>query len=243
VVVVGGGLTGVEIAAELAATRHVTLVTADGVGGFLSRAGQEYLRARLEAMDVRVVDAAVREVRAGEVVTDGEILRCDACVWAGGFSAPPLAKASGLAVNERGQILVDERLRSLSHPDVYAAGDAAELQFDAGAPIRMGCKYAMPMAIQVAENIARAASGKVEKPFRFGDTGFCISLGRKDGLIQLTRTDGSPLGIIRGRWAAWIKEKIVRYTIWSLRLERHFAFYRWRNPPLPAPGEPKRLAA
>jgi NADH dehydrogenase FAD-containing subunit len=99
------------------------------------------------------------------------------------------------------------------------------------------------MAIQVAENIARAAAGKVEKPFRFGDTGFCISLGRKDGLIQLSRADGSPAGIIKGWWAARIKELICRYTIWSLKLERRFAFYRWRTPALPAANEPKRLAA
>jgi NADH dehydrogenase FAD-containing subunit len=241
-VVVGGGLTGVEIAAELAPTRRVTLVTSDALGSFLSSAGQQYLRQRLTDMGVRIVDASVREVRAGEVALDGEILKCDACVWAGGFIAPPLAKAAGLTVNERGQLLVDERLRSLSHPNIYAVGDAANPQFDAGAPIRMGCKYAMPMAIHAAENVARAAAGKVERPFRFGDTGFCISLGRKDGLIQLAHIDGRPAGIIKGKWAAFIKESVVRYTIWSLKLERRFAFYRWRRPALPA-NEPKRLAA
>ncbi|HEX9296867.1 MAG TPA: FAD-dependent oxidoreductase [Polyangiaceae bacterium] len=241
-VVVGGGLTGVEIAAELARQSSVTLMTANGVGPFLSAKGQAYLRERLTAMGVRILEARVREVRAGEVELEhGETLP-GLCVWAGGFEAPPLARTSGLRVNGRGQILVDERLRSLSHPSVYAVGDAAEPQFDAGAPIRMGCKYAMPMAVHAAENLARATAGLAQQPFRFGDTGFCISLGREDGLIQLNASDGTPGGILTGRLAAWIKEQVCRFTVWAIQLERCFAFYRWRTPPLPA-HEPQRLTA
>jgi NADH dehydrogenase FAD-containing subunit len=244
IVVVGGGLTGVEIAAEWAArpSSKVTLVTANGVGRFLSAKGQAYLRERLTAMGVRIVEARVREVRAGEVELEGGETLSGFCVWAGGFDGSPLARGSGLSVNERGQILVDECLRSLSHPNVYAVGDAAEPRFDAGAPIRMGCKYAMPMAVHAAENLARAAAGRAEQPFRFGDTGFCISLGRDDGLIQFNQSDGTPAGIVTGRLAAWIKEQVCRFTVWSIQLERRFAFYRWRIPPLSAHG-PQRLAA
>jgi NADH dehydrogenase FAD-containing subunit len=103
----------------------------------------------------------------------------------------------------------------------------------------------MPMAVHAAENLARAAGGRTEQPFRFGDTGFCISLGRHDGLIQLSRRDGAPTGVLTGRLAAWIKETICRYTVWSVKLERRFAFYRWLSPPKKAlAADPaKRLAA
>jgi NADH dehydrogenase FAD-containing subunit len=276
VLVVGGGLTGVEIASELAEAHpslRVTLVAAGGVAPGFSPAARAHMRRVLEGLGVRVLDAAVREVRAGEVVLDdhsgnpervpgpsrddhrralpvsdhaGLSLACEACVWATGFRAPPLARAAGLAVNERDQVLVDGRLRSLSHASVYAVGDAAFLTESAGAPIQTGCKYAMPMAVHAADNLARATRGRNERSFRFGDTGFCVSLGRRDGVVQLSRRDGTLAGVITGRWAAFIKERIVRYTIWSLRLERHFAFYRWLSPPrgaLPAGDEPRRLAA
>jgi NADH:ubiquinone reductase (H+-translocating) len=244
-VVVGGGLTGIEIASEMAERGHaVALVAESGLGSFFSAPAQAHLRAVLTRMGVRIVDGAVREVREVEVVVGDERLP-GTCVWAGGFAAPALARNAGIEVNALGQILVDERLRSLSHPNIYGVGDAASPQFDAGSPIRMGCKYAMPMAAHAAENIARAAAGRNERSFRFGDTGFCVSLGRKEGLIQLSRRDGTPASILTGRLAAFIKEAICRFTVWSLRLERHFAFYRWLPPPrksLSEPGE-RRLTA
>ena len=217
------------------------------------------MRKQLLTKGVRIVDAKVKEVRAQEVVLDGgsgagegggdgrgEVLPCDVCVWASGFRAPALAADSGLQVNPLGQIVVDERLRSRSHPNVYAVGDAAAADFDAGSPILMGCKYAMPMAVHAAENLARTERGTSERPFRFGDTGFCISLGRSDGLVQLNHTDGTAKRIVTGRLAAWIKEQICRFTVWSLKLERHFAFYRWLSPRAGsalASKDPKRLAA
>lgn len=247
VVVVGGGLTGIETAAEVAERgARVTLVAQGGVGTFLSPAAQHYLRGALGRLGVRVVDAKVREARAGAVVLgDGEELKCDACVWAGGFLAPPLARASGLEVSERGGIVVDARLRSVSHPEVYAVGDAADPRFDAGAPLRTGCKYAMPTAVHAADNLARSLAGEDERPFGLGDSIFCVSLGRRDGLIQLMTNAGEPRGIVTGRLGAWIKERVVRFTVWSMKLERYFAFYRWPQPRrrLPRESEPKRLVA
>jgi NADH dehydrogenase FAD-containing subunit len=245
VVVAGGGLTGVEIAAELADKAEVTLVTSGGIGAFLSPEAQASLRKQLLTLGVRIVDAAVKEVRASEVVLEDATLPCDACVWAGGFAAPPVARAAGLAVNDAGQTVVDERLRSRSHPNVYAVGDAACADFDAGSPIRMGCKYAMPMAVHAAENLARELRGESGRPFRFGDSGFCISLGRKHGLVQLNHRDGTAKQVITGKWAVRIKEWICRFTVWSLRLERRFAFYRWLRPSRRAleGSATKRLAA
>ncbi len=202
VVVVGGGPTGIETAAELADHgARVTLVASPGVGGFLSPAGQWYLLRALARLGVRIVEARVREVRAGSVVLDGGELPCDACVWAGGFRAAPLARESGLQVSVEGRIIVDAQLRSVSHPMVYAVGDAAEARTEAGAPIGTGCKYAMPMGAHAAENLARALSGEAERPFRIGGIPLCLSLGRRDGLLQLVGRDGQPGGVITGRTA------------------------------------------
>ncbi len=246
VVVVGGGPTGIETAAELAEHgARVTLVASPGVGGFLSPAGQWYLLRALARLGVRIVDARVREVRAGAVVVDGGELACDACVWAGGFRAAPLARESGLEVSVEGRIVVDAQLRSVSHPMVYAVGDAAEVRSEAGATVATGCKYAMPMGAHAAENLARAMAGEAERPFRVGHIPTCLSLGRRDGLLQLVGRDGRPGSIVTGRPAAWIKERILRFTIWALRLERRFAFFFWGKPKRLPPPQPeaKQLAA
>lgn len=48
-------------------------------------------------------------------------------VWAAGFRVPDLAREAGFAVDERDRMLVDAALRSMSHPEVYAIGDAAAM--------------------------------------------------------------------------------------------------------------------
>ncbi len=246
VVVVGGGPTGIETAAELAEQgARVTLVASPGVGGFLSPAGQWYLVRALARLGVRIVEARVREVRAGAVVVDGGELPCDACVWAGGFRASRLARESGLEVSVEGRIIVDAQLRSVSHPVVYAVGDAAEARSEAGAPLAAGCKHAMPMGAHAALNLARSLAGEAERPFRIGEIPLCLSLGRRDGLFQMVGHGGKPGRIITGRSAAWLKEGILRFTVWALGLERHFAFAFWPKPKRLPPQQPqaKQLAA
>jgi NADH dehydrogenase len=85
------------------------------------------------------------------------------------------------------------------------------------------------MGAHVADNVAARVLGRPEAAFRFGDEGLCMSLGRRDGMIQLAKTDGTPRElVITGRLGAWLKEQVCRYTIWSLRSEgRGFLSYRW----------------
>ena len=171
------------------------------MGGFLSPVGQWYLMRALARLGVRIVDAQVREVRAGRSVADGELAARSAC--GRGDSGPRRWPASGLQVSGEGSILVDARLRSVSHAKVYAVGDAADAD---------RCRRADPHGLQVcdadgghvAENLARSQAGKAERPFRMAIP-LCLSLGRRDGLLQLGHA-GKPGGIITGR-AARVKER------------------------------------
>ena len=131
-------------------------------------------------------------------------------MWCTSFEVSAIAREAGLRVNERGQIVVDDFLRS-SDPDIYAAGDAADCRGR-----RMSCALALPMGAYVADLL----SGATEKPFRFGFVIQCISLGRNDGIIQFVHADDSPKErCLTGRPAAWIKELICRYTVMSMRME------------------------
>ncbi|MEV0402962.1 FAD-dependent oxidoreductase [Actinoallomurus sp. NPDC050550] len=216
VAVVGGGLTGIEAAAELGETRSrgtVRLVTADRLGPALSERGREHLRrvfARL-GVDVRE-NTRVAEVCAdGLSLADGEKVPADIVVWAAGFRVSALARDAGFAVDEQGRMFVDSALRSVSHPEVYAIGDAAVLRRPDGHELRMACATALPSARQVARAVGDDLAGREPGPFKFRYVNQCISLGRRDALVQYVRADDSPVELVlTGRIAALYKEVIVR---------------------------------
>ena len=92
------------------------------------------------SLGVEIVEQSqVRAVRSHSVVLDqGRELACSLCVWTAGFVVQPLAREAGLPVNERDQVLVDPFLRSVSHQEIYAMGDAASPVEDPGvAHVRM----------------------------------------------------------------------------------------------------------
>lgn len=226
--VVGGGLTGIEVASESAETYpglQVTLLTRGTLGSGLSDKGRRYLRQTFGKLGIGIHEhTAVARVEADHLVTvTGERVEFDLCLWAGTFTALPLARQAGFAVNSRGQILVDPYLRSLSHPEVYAVGDAGIPADDIGVPIRMACATAMPMAAHAVDNIVAQLKGHKLTPYSFAYFFQCISLGRQNGLIQLVYADDSPRErIFTGRFGAWFKEMICKYTTIGLKYERLF---------------------
>jgi NADH dehydrogenase len=218
VTIVGGGLTGIELATEIAESYgdlQVSLVSQTRVAETWSDAARVHVLASLRRMSVRVEEGPhIRAVHEGHLETDRGAMPFDLCIWAGGFVPDSLAWNSGLRVNEQGQALVDAQLRSVSHPGVHVIGDLAAI-----AP--MGCKSAMPAGAWAAENIARRLRGSPELPLQYGVPFFCVSLGRRDGLIQMAARDGSMSGrVLTHRRGAWFKEFICRSTLWALRMER-----------------------
>lgn len=224
--VCGGGLTGIEAASEIAESWPavpVGLVTSGRIGAGLSEKGRRHVKDVFARRSVEVREgAAVRRVGPAALeLEDGATLPFDACLWAGAFSAPALARQANLAVNERGQMLLDPCLRSLSHPEVFGAGDAAIPVEPPGVPLRMACATALPFGAQAAENVAALLLGHEPEPFRFVYAIQCISLGRKDGLIQLVHRDDSPRErVVTGRPAALLKEAICRFGSSGLAFER-----------------------
>lgn len=187
VVVAGGGATGIETAAEVASAYphlKVRLITREPVALFLNKSVGSSIRRRLMRLGVEIIDqVTVTAVRPQSVVTDqGDELACDLCIWTGGFVAPPLAKEAGLAVNERNQIVVDHFLRSISHPEIYAIGDAASPREDPGAHVRMSAVTAAIMGAHGADSLSAVLSGKAPRPFGFAYLGQGIALGRHNAI-------------------------------------------------------------
>ncbi|WP_205684100.1 NAD(P)/FAD-dependent oxidoreductase [Cryobacterium aureum] len=223
IVVVGNGATGIEVAAELAESQpnlRVTLIGQRPLGGWLSKRAARRLHRVCERLGVVVRDdVIVTEVRHDSLLLDGgETLAADAAIWALGFSVSPIAREAGIDVDADGRILVDGTLRSTSHPDIYAVGDAGAAQGSDNRPLRMACATAIPMGKYAATAIAARLRGEIPRPFRFRYVFQCLSLGRRDGVIQFLHPDDHPTGfVLVGRPAALYKEAIVRGAALSAR--------------------------
>jgi NADH dehydrogenase FAD-containing subunit len=123
---------------------------------------------------------------------------------------------------------VDSFLRALGHENIHVIGDAACV-VEPPSSMPMGCKTAMPMGTYVAESLARLSRGQGSRPFDYLNAAYCISLGRRDGLVQLYREDGAPRRwVFRGRLGAWLKELVCRAVAGTLAAERRgLSVYAW----------------
>ena len=222
VLVVGGGLTGVEAATEIAEARpdlRVAIAARGGLGDWLNEKAQRHLRAVFDRLGIAVHEHTeiARVEPAGAVTADARTIPAQLTVWTAGFSVHPIAAASTLRVAGTGQIVVDATMRSVSHPDVYAIGDAALADGPGGKPLRMSCASGTPMAWQAADAIAARLTGRriPKAPLRYFNQ--CISLGRRDGIIQfVTADDRAKPSLITGKVAARYKEFVCKGAAWGV---------------------------
>ncbi|MFF8834166.1 NAD(P)/FAD-dependent oxidoreductase [Streptomyces sp. NPDC015130] len=237
VVVVGGGLTGLEGATEIAEARpdlDVSLVTRGALGDWLSEKGRAHLRKVVDKLGITVHEhAAVDAVEADRVTTaDGRTVPADVTVWTTGFAVHPIAGATGLELTDGGRIVVDGTMRSVSHPDVYAIGDAAMALGAGDKPLRMSCASGVPMAWQAADAIAARLTGTKVPHTDIGYTAQCMSLGRSEALIQFVTSDDQAVEkALTGRMAARVKELICKGAAWGAA-----------NPTLGMPTRRRRVA-
>lgn len=214
VVVVGGGLTGVEAASEFAEDgRPVTLVCGKILAPSVGKSGRKSLRKQLKKLNVSVLEGvSVASVAADHVVlSDGRSVESSATVWTAGFGVPGLARSSGLSTDALGRLITDETLTSIDDPYILAAGDAASPSEN---PLRMSCQSALPLGAQAAETVLSRIAGTTPKNVDQAFTGQCISVGRHGGTIQLARRDDSTIPLyIGGRVGATIKEAVCKGTV------------------------------
>ncbi|MFE7584174.1 NAD(P)/FAD-dependent oxidoreductase [Streptomyces gardneri] len=238
VVVVGGGLTGLEAATEIAEARpdlDVSLTARGALGDWLSEKGRAHLRKVVDKLGITVHEhAAVDAVEADRVTTaDGRTVPADVTVWTTGFAVRPIAGATTLELTDGGQIVVDSTMRSVSHPDVYAVGDAAMALGPGDKPLRMSCASGVPMAWQAADAIAARLAGTKVPNIDIHYSQQCISLGRSEALIQFVTADDQAVEkALTGRMAARYKEMICKGAAWGVA-----------NPTLGIPTRRRRVAA
>ncbi|MEU6617615.1 NAD(P)/FAD-dependent oxidoreductase [Streptomyces parvus] len=221
VTVVGGGLTGVEAATELAETRpdlDVSLIARAGLGDWLSPKGARHLHKVFSNLRITTHEhTTVTAVHADRVTTTEGDIPAAVTIWTTGFAVHPIARATTLETGDTGQITVDATMRSLSHPDVYAIGDAALVTGPGDKPLRMSCASGVPTAWQAADAIAARLTDTKLPTISARYFNQCISLGRKEGLIQyVTADDRAVSAALTGRLAALYKELVCKGAAWGV---------------------------
>ncbi|MBN6038451.1 NAD(P)/FAD-dependent oxidoreductase [Amycolatopsis sp. 195334CR] len=222
VLVVGGNLTAIEAATEIAESRpglRVSLATRGELGGWLGPKARGHLLRAFDRFGITIHEHTTieRVERAAAIAADGTAFASEATVWAAGFAVHPIAAASGLEVASTGQIEVDRQMRSVSHPDVYVAGDSAFVIGENGRPLPMSCASAGSTSKQAVAAIIGDLTGREIAVTSMSYVGNHISLGRKDAIFQLVDGDarGKPWAL-RGRTAARVKTAILDGAAWAL---------------------------
>jgi NADH dehydrogenase FAD-containing subunit len=192
------------------------------------------MRQSLGRQKIEIIDQTrVGSVQPNVVFTeDGGAIPFDACLWTGGFCVSPLTREAGVAVNERDQVLVDPFLRSISHPEIYAVGDAAHPVEDPGAPWRMAAATAVVMGAHVADCLAAELKGRAPRPLGFWWLGQGISLGRRDAVGFNNFPDDVQRGpLFTGRLGTAIRESFVHFLTALPAFERFWpGFFIWPGP-------------
>ena len=220
VVVGGGGATGVELAGELAevlpkvAQAHglapevpaVQLVEA-GPAILAGSSPQLIGKAAKILADLGVavrVNATIAAVTVdGFRLTDGQLVEGGVFVWAGGVKAPAVVADSGLPTGHNGRVKVDQYLRVLDRPDIYAAGDLASVTDPrTGHVLPPLAQVALEEGETVARNLDAELKGKPLEAFTFHDKGFVVSVGTRRAVADIA---GITTG---GRLAHLLKDAI-----------------------------------
>ncbi|WP_326601743.1 NAD(P)/FAD-dependent oxidoreductase [Rhodococcus sp. PD04] len=228
VVVIGGGLTGLETVTELAQShpRHTHVLVGDPGAGFPANT-QRYIRRRLDELGVEVLSGRrVTRVDDGSVaLDDGAEIPATLVVRTAGFSVPDLARRSGLPVDEHGRLRVRDTLQAVDGTPIVGVGDSMPIvgvgdavAVEGNDHLRMSCQAAMPLGSHGADTMWQLLQGREPAPLSLGFVSTCISLGRDRGVVQLSARDDTPSRwAVRGRLAAPVKEAVVRGTIHSMQ--------------------------
>jgi NADH dehydrogenase len=171
VVVVGAGLTGIETACELPGrlralfdrdTRVVLVDRNPAVGSDMGASARPVIEQALSDNGVETrtgvgVDAVGRE---GVTLSSGEQLAAATMVWCAGMRASPLSEQIPVARDRLGRLPVDDQLRVIGAPSVFAAGDVAAARMDEDHLSVMSCQHGRPMGRYAGYNVVSDLLGE-----------------------------------------------------------------------------------
>ncbi|MQA21599.1 NAD(P)/FAD-dependent oxidoreductase [Rugamonas rivuli] len=236
IVIIGGGATGVELAAELReasgvyaaygfrqlkAERDVRITLLEGAPRILAPLPEKVSTAALELLHQRAVkvvtDTRVTAIGADAVTAGDTVYPAQIVVWAAGIKAPDFLAQLGLPTVKSGQLDVDARLAVKGHADIYALGDCAACAGPDGKLVPPRAQAAHQQADYLAAHFLRRRQGRPpqERPYVYRDYGSLVSFGQ-------TTSVGSLMGSLKG--LSWFVDGMVARLMYvSLHLMHHRA--------------------
>ena len=221
VVVVGAGLTGIETACELP-TRLRTLFGRDGrvvlvdrnahVGSDMGASARPVIARALADNGVEIrTSVSVDEVSAdGVALSSGERLPAATVVWCAGMRASPLTEQLPVPRDRLGRVAVDDHLRVIGVPSIFAAGDVAAARMDDEHLSVMSCQHGRPMGRYAGYNVISDLYGEPMLTLRIPWYVTVLDLGQAgavytEGWDRIVVADGA-------------KAKSTKHTINAIRI-------------------------
>ncbi len=229
VAIVGGGATGVELAAELHGTtrqlstyglenldpdKHVRLIIVEAAERILSGLPPRLSQAVSQRLGELGVEVHARE-RVVEVHSDGlttasgRFIPASMMVWSAGIKAPDfLADLDGLESNRINQLIVLPTLQTTRDDNIFAFGDCAACPMPDGGNVPPRAQAAHQQASMLVKSIQRRMLGQSLPEYRYRDYGSLVALGRYS-------TVGNLMGALTGG-SVMIEGAMARLVYWSL---------------------------
>ncbi len=217
-VLVGGGPTGVELAASMAQMATGTLrgnfrrvdpaktsiVLIEGGNRILPTFAESLSRKaarRLEKLGVKVLTGTkVEKVDEQGVIAGGKRIPSATVLWTAGVAASPVGKTLGVPTDRAGRLPVDPFLMVPGASGVFAVGDVAVLS-QGGRPLPGVAQVAIQEGRYVGQVISRQLKGKApRRPFRYFDKGNMAVVGKNFAVLERGRIRMS--GFVT--WLAWV---------------------------------------
>ena len=227
IVVAGAGLSGVEIAAQMASfaknfycennflCRKLNILLVNSAEHIL-KGMDEYLvvksEKRLKYLDVEIKNntRVVSLTKESVTLSSGETLKMDFMIFAGGIEPSGLVYDLDIEKDERGFITIDEHLQIPKYREAFVIGDAARITDNLGRRIAPTADVAEQMADVVMKNIENMIKGRELEKHSIKSRGVLIALGRRYAAAKV-------FGLFFDGYVAYLMKKMIeRVYAWRL---------------------------
>jgi NADH dehydrogenase len=232
IVVIGGGLVGVELFGELTAfvdgiVPYYKHVSRNQVRFLLIQAADRLMPeidSKLADYGVRVLgercgaeirtNTRVQAIEPGKAHLSGETIEAETIILAAGIIPNPVVAVLPVEKDKHGHIVVDGAMRCKTQPEVWALGDCALIPSPDGRPYPALAQHALREAKVLAGNVFGVLNGRPPQPFIYDTLGMMGSLGHSKGFGQLLKVR------LRGVMAWFVRRTyyLLQMPGWSRRL-------------------------
>jgi NADH dehydrogenase len=245
VAIVGGGATGVELAAELHAAARVLasygfdhihpekdlqIVLVEAAPRLLAQLPERLSESALRELRKLAIEVHTNE-KVVEVTADalkmasGKVISSSITVWAAGVKAADFLKTLGatepLETNRLNQLLVNGNLQTTRDSSIYAFGDCAACQQPDGTWVPPRAQAAYQQAMYLTRALPDLMAGKTVKPFTYKDQGSLVSLSEYSSV-------GSLMGSLT-KGSFFVEGQLARLMYWGLHKQHQLALGGFRK--------------